>query len=87
MLTLMVGFAIIVVAMLLRLNQVPAPVALPERVVLPEGESAQAVTMGDDWVALVTRDETGTERIRVYDRESGAARGAVAIMSETGVEE
>ncbi len=79
MLTLTAGFIIIVVAMLLRLNQVPAPVALPESVTLPEGETARAVTMGGDWVALVTVDSTGQERIRVFDRTSGAERGEVAI--------
>ncbi len=79
MLTLTVGFIIIVVAMLTRLNQVPAPVALPESVELPTGESARAVTMGSDWVALVTADADGQERIRVYDRMSGAPRGEIAI--------
>jgi Family of unknown function (DUF6476) len=80
MLTLTLGFVVIVVAMLLRLNQVPAPLALPENVELPAGESAQAVTMGSDWVALVTRDEAGQERIRVFDRVSGDPRGAVPIL-------
>jgi hypothetical protein len=83
MLTLTVGFIIIVIAMLLRLNQVPAPVALPDTVTLPPGESAQAVTLGSDWVAVVTRDDADRERIRVFDRASGQARGIMTITPAT----
>jgi hypothetical protein len=81
-LTLTIGFIIIVVALLIRLGRVPAPVALPESVTLPSGETARAVTLGGDWVALVTEDSAGRERVRLFDRVSGAPRGEMNIAAE-----
>lgn len=79
-LTLIIGFIVIVVAVLLRLNQVPSPVAMPEAVILPSGESARAVTLSGSWVALVTVNAAGEERIRVFDRTSGAALAETEIL-------
>jgi hypothetical protein len=77
--TLIGGVVAIVVLLVIRLQAVPAPVALPEEVRLPAGESARAVTLGADWVAVVTVDGLGQERIRVLDRASGAPRGEATI--------
>jgi hypothetical protein len=41
----------------------------PAHLTLPDEESAQAVTLGTGWIAVVTRDPQGTERIRVFDTD------------------
>lgn len=77
--TLIAGVIAIVILLVIRLQTAPAPVALPPEVRLPAGERAQAVTLGSDWVALVTVDAAGQQRVRVFDRVSGAARGEAEI--------
>ena len=42
-------------------------------------ESARAVTFGDGWMAVVTVDGQGRERIRVLDRTTGASRAVTEI--------
>ncbi|MFT3974687.1 MAG: DUF6476 family protein [Amaricoccus sp.] len=79
--TLIAGVIAIVLLLVIRLQAAPAPVALPAEVRLPAGESARAVTLGSDWVAVVTVDGAGQERIRVLDRTSGAERAAVEIRA------
>lgn len=56
----------------------PLP-ALPNTVTLPAGETASAVTFGPGWIAVVTTDEAGAERVRVLDAETGAERGVLVI--------
>lgn len=77
--TLIAGVIAIVVLLVIRLQAAPAPLALPAEVRLPAGESARAVTLGGDWLAVVTVDAVGQERIRVLDRASGAERAEVEI--------
>lgn len=77
--TLIGGVIAIVVLLVIRLQAMPAPVALPPEVRLPAGERAQAVTLGPDWVAVVTTDGLGQERIRLLDRASGVERAKVDI--------
>ena len=77
--TLIAGVIAIVGLLVIRLQAMPAPLALPPEVRLPAGESARAVTLGSDWLAVVTVDATGQERIRVLDRASGAERAGVKI--------
>jgi hypothetical protein len=38
------------------------------------------VTFGTGWVAVVTVDAEGRERVRVLDRATGAARGEIEIL-------
>ena len=52
---------------------------LPDEIRLPAGERARAVTFGSDWLAVVTVDGEGRERIRVLDRATGAERGLTEI--------
>ncbi|MCB1352631.1 MAG: hypothetical protein KDK03_07840 [Rhodobacteraceae bacterium] len=80
--TLIVGFIIIVATLVIRLTAGPEPLALPEKVTLPAGETAGAVTLGGDWIAVVTTDGSGQQRIRVLDRESGAPRGEMEITPQ-----
>jgi hypothetical protein len=82
--TLIVGVITIVGLLVIRLGAIGGPVALPEAIVLPAGESARAVTLGSDWVAVVTVDGAGKERIRVLDRTSGVSRGVVEIVAGGG---
>jgi hypothetical protein len=79
LIVLIVGFLVIVAAMVIRLSAAPTAVELPQRVDLPPGEIAQAVTLGADWVALVTVDGDGTERVRVFSRATGREIGQMAI--------
>lgn len=49
-----------------RTNAVDTGPELPPFTSLPASETAQAVTYGADWIAIVTIDEEGNERIRTY---------------------
>lgn len=77
--TLIVGIATIVGLLAVRLTSVGDAPALPETIALPPGERAGAVTFGSDWLAVVTVDAAGRERIRILDRASGAPRGVAEI--------
>ncbi len=77
--TLIAGVIAIVGLLVIRLAAAPAPLALPPVVRLPAGETARAVTLGSDWLAVVTVDGAGQERIRVIDRASGSSRGEAVI--------
>jgi len=68
------GVAALVVLLAMRLTAPPPP-ALPERVRLPEGVTAQAVTFGAGWYAVVTR----AGEILVFDADTGALRQRTAI--------
>jgi hypothetical protein len=79
--TLIVGVITIVTLLVIRLASF-TPVAgpdLPEAIALPAGERAGAVTFGMGWIALVTTDEAGIERIRVHDATTGAALAETVI--------
>lgn len=78
--TLIVGMIAVVALLVIRLAALepPAP-ALPPAIALPAGETARAVTLGTGWVAVVTADAAGVERVRVFDAADGAPRGEIAI--------
>lgn len=63
----------VVAAIVIRISR-PVTPALPPALTLPAGEAATAVTLGTGWVAVVTRDGGGMERIRVFDAGTGAER-------------
>jgi hypothetical protein len=77
--TLIFGMIAIVALLALRLSRADAPLALPPEIRLPAGETAGAVTLGGDWLAVVTTDAAGRQRIRVLDRATGASRGTAEI--------
>jgi len=66
------GFITIVIVIVMQFtrtqNVVTGP-KLPELITIPSDEFARAVTFGDGWVALVTVDTEGAERIRTYTPE------------------
>ncbi len=72
----MIAGLVTVIALLVIRLQAPAPVlpALPETIVLPEGVTADAVTFGEGWIAVVAGD-----RILIFDAETGALRKEVAV--------
>jgi hypothetical protein len=78
--TLIAGVIAIVALLVIRLGAFGRAPALPAEIALPAGESARAVTLGSDWVAVVTVDGDGRERVRVLDRVTGVPRGVAEIV-------
>ncbi|RMF34210.1 MAG: hypothetical protein D6754_15430 [Alphaproteobacteria bacterium] len=78
---LILGVIIVVALLVIRLMQAPRAVSLqlPATIALPEGESAQAATIGKGWVMVVSRDGAGIERIRIFDAETGRERQAIEM--------
>ena len=73
---IMIGGVVIVVSLLvIRLNEAPAPLALPDRVTLPDGATATAFTVGSDWYGVVT----DADEILIFDQLTGALRQTVII--------
>lgn len=58
----------------------PGPGPFPEQVTVPEGQSIRAVTRGVDWIAVVTSDAAGKERILILDPENGALRQSIDVQ-------
>ncbi len=48
---------------------------LPDQVELPDGAKAQAVTIGNNWYAVVTDDN----RILIFDKTTGRQRQEIII--------
>lgn len=81
--TLILGVITVVVLLVIRLSSLGPPSEMapemPAEIALPAGERAEAVTMGRTWIAVVTVDDAGRERIRVLDRATGAPRAVTEI--------
>lgn len=78
--TLIIGIIVVVGLLVIRLaNFGSADLPLPAEIRLPAGERARAVTLGSSWVAVVTVDGSGLERVRILDRNTGAGRGEIEI--------
>ncbi|MCB2110120.1 MAG: hypothetical protein H6895_06695 [Defluviimonas sp.] len=74
--TMILGLITIIGLLVTRLpGKAPARPALPASIALPAGVTAEAVTMGRGWVAVVT----GGNEIRVFDAETGALLQTVRI--------
>ena len=54
--TMIVGVITVVGLLVTRMQQGAVAPVLPENLVLPDGATAAAVTMGTGWIAVVTRD-------------------------------
>ena len=77
---LILGVITVVGLLVIRLAQLrPSQPALPAALSLPAGETPGAVTFGTGWVAVVTRDAEGRERIRVMSPD-GAPLGDMEIV-------
>lgn len=77
--TMILGILTIVALLVISVLGRAPQQGLPETVKIPEGERAEAFTRGGDWIAVVTRDTGGIERIRILDAGSGAERQVVVI--------
>lgn len=73
-LTMIAGIAVIAALLIIRLSGPQSP-GLPETITLPEGASAQAITAGEGWYAVVTTDN----RILIY-RADGTLKQEVDIL-------
>jgi uncharacterized protein DUF6476 len=70
----MIGGLVVVISLLvIRLTDRTPP--LPDQITLPDGTRPQAVTMGSDWIGVVSTDD----RILIYDRASGKLRQSISL--------
>ena len=65
----LVTFALIVIRLT---DRTPT---LPDQVELPDGANAQAVTIGNNWYAVVTDDN----RILIFDKTTGRLRQDIPV--------
>ena len=75
--TMIVGVITVVGLLVTRMPKVTPPLTLPDQLVLPEGVQAAAVTMGRDFIAVVTEDD----RILIYGRD-GTLRQDIALTAQ-----
>ncbi len=61
-----ITIVIVIVMQFTRTQNVATGPALPPDIALSGSETAQAVTFGKGWIAVVTIDQEGVERIRVF---------------------
>lgn len=85
-LVLIAGVVTVVGALVISLGSLfevdPAEPVAAETLILPAGEEIVSVGEGRGAVLIVTRDATGAERLRSFDRDSGALLSTTAIGRE-----
>ncbi len=66
--SMIIGITAIMFMIGFKITQPSTPeLALPDVIELPDGETAQAITQGLDWIGIVTIDDEGQERIHIMD--------------------
>ena len=75
--TMVLGFLTIVALFVMRFAEM-GRVELPDTIRLPDGSEAAAFTRGDDWFAVVTKDD----EILVYSRVTGNLMQRIRIEAE-----
>ncbi|RGP36693.1 DUF6476 family protein [Pseudotabrizicola alkalilacus] len=75
--TMIVGVITVVGLLVTRMPDI-SPLATPDQLAMPEGARPAAVTMGRDFIAVVTEDD----RILIFGRD-GAFRQEVAVIPGT----
>ncbi len=77
-LTTIVGLVVLVGVVVMRFSQTTpeqsVPTALPDQINLPDGVTADAVTFGQDWIAIVSGDE-----ILVFDKDGGELLKRISV--------
>ncbi|MEM9011310.1 MAG: DUF6476 family protein [Pseudomonadota bacterium] len=68
-----------VILLVIRLGPGADAPPVPDSITLPEGETAEATTIGRGWIAVVTVDRAGQERIRIHHALTGAPLQTVEI--------
>ena len=53
---------------------------LPESITIPEGETANAVTAGDNWHGVVTTRPDGSQMFHIFQNQSGDLIQSVPIL-------
>lgn len=76
-LTAVMIFGLVAVVTLLVIRLSDRATVLPDNIALPGGVTAQAVTIGDGWYAVVTN----TQEILIFDAGSGEIQQRVAITA------
>lgn len=77
--TMIIGLITIVTLFVIRLPKAPAPnPALPETLAMPDGLSAEAVTIGRGWVGVVASGAEGEEFL-IFDATSGTLRQRIPV--------
>lgn len=66
--TMIAGVLVVIALLVTQITRTPAPLALPNSIILPKGAALSAFTVTEDWWIAVT--DTGL--IQVHDRASGA---------------
>lgn len=77
---MILGLLTIIVLIVITLTRVSPGAALPGNVTIPAGESTLSFTQGSDWIALVTKDGQGSERIRILDSATGKERQTIDVI-------
>lgn len=57
MITMIVGVITVVGLLVTRMPDAAATMPLPEKIILPPGITAEAVTLGKGWIGVVTTDQ------------------------------
>ncbi|MBT9383713.1 hypothetical protein KM176_07585 [Pseudooceanicola sp. CBS1P-1] len=81
MVVMIIGVVSIVGLVVIRFSATPEPL-MPDSLTLPAGATAEAVTVGTGWVAVVTKMKDGKERILVFDATTGSLRQSVDLTSD-----
>lgn len=77
--SMVIGITAIFLLIGFKITQPSTPeLALPEVIELPDGETAQAVTQGLNWIGVVTIDGEGQERIHILEVD-GTPRQTVIL--------
>ncbi|MCC5971092.1 MAG: hypothetical protein JJU15_14200 [Pararhodobacter sp.] len=71
---MILGLVTIIALLVIRLTAAPAPLALPDTITLPDGASAQAVTLAPAHVIILSETE-----ILFYNRDSGQLQRRVPL--------
>ena len=76
---MILGFLVIVALFVIRFSEA-TPIAVPDRITLPDGTIPMAYTKGNGWYAVVTADN----QILIFDAQSGVMRQTIEIRQRTG---
>lgn len=79
MITMIVGVITVVGLLVTRMPDATTAPALPDHITLPDGMTAEAVTMGKGWFAIVTSEQT----LLIYTTE-GSLRQTVDLRDGAG---
>ena len=74
LMVVMIGGLLVIVALFVIRFSSTGP-TLPESITLPDGSSAEAITIGRTWYGVVTDDD----RILIFDRATGTLRQTIVV--------